>query len=116
MDKGMEIMKFILTETVENEKWHVEVFESSFYTLELGYNKEYNYFTMVCKKNNSGDRIPNIYINSKEDTFKIEIQTTSYGTLSTEDYQYFVKDLVEVQKYIEEMKKLINNFMDKQGK
>jgi hypothetical protein len=108
--------KFTLAKAVENERWHLNSFESSFYTLELGYNKEHSYFAMVCKKNDSNSRIPNVYIDSEEDTFKIEIQTTSYGALSTEDYQYFVKDLVEVQKYIEEMKELINNFMDKQGK
>lgn len=100
---------FNLVETVDNEKYFVKVFGSSFYTLEVVWSKEFNYKRFDVDINGYQPFVPQVYVSNLDPNFKVEVQTTSYGSLSKEEFNYFVEAQQKVLEYIEEIKHIIEN-------
>ena len=94
-------------ETVDNERYYVEVFESSYYNVNVVKNKEFNYTRIEVKKNNNIEFIPYIYVDGYDRDFEISIQTTSYGALDEKNFANFLHVQNKVVEYVEEIKKII---------
>lgn len=87
----MHTLKLVHTEN--NEDCTVKVFENYFYTVEhekvLEEGRIFEGFSVRTKKRFT----PEILVskNWKDNTYKVEIQTTSYGSLNLEEYPQFMK-------------------------
>lgn len=98
---------FKQTETVNNEQYYVEVFESTHYNVNVVKNKEFNYTRIEVEKNNNIEFIPYIYVDGQDEGFEIKIQTTSYGALDEKDFTSFLHVQNKVAEYVAEIKNII---------